>query len=142
MSQSRPQAWVEHLAGGGRRVVIKVPAVPPSLNDWSRAHWRERYRLTGGWVALLRSATVGIGMVVGSARVTVVYSFKNRRRRDLDNLVPKFIMDGLKGRVVADDDERYVGELVLRMENGAAEEQTTIVIEPLQRTGTAGRQEA
>ena len=67
----------------------------------------------------------------GEVRVNIVYSFGKRtggRCPDLDNLVPKHIIDAMRGYVFPDDGPAYVVELFQRLERGAKSDSTTIEV--------------
>lgn len=71
------------------------------------------------------------GLVVpGRVIVTALSLFGDRRRRDFDNYVPKFILDALRGIVFEDDATNCVVELRLRHGYAGKEWWTEITIEP------------
>jgi len=86
-------------------VWLCIPALPPSLNEWSRQHWRVRHRAVEEMTDTLRLLAIEAGSPkFERAEVQLVYYFKHQRRRDPDNYVPKFVLDGLrKAGIIADD---------------------------------------
>lgn len=58
----------------------------------------------------------------------VVY-YPNNRRHDIDNSVPKFILDGLvEGGMIADDDCRHVTKLILQCDVDIDYPRTELII--------------
>jgi len=96
-------AKAEH--GPPLSIWICVPKPPPSLNVWSRQHWRVRHRNVEEMTNNLRLLAMAMKLPqVQKARVQLVYYFKDKRRRDPDNYAGKFILDGLrKAEIIADD---------------------------------------
>lgn len=86
-------------------VEIIIPKLPPSLNEWSRKHWRVRHREVTEMTANLQ-ALVAVKKLPRFTKATVqlVYYFRDGRHRDPDNYVPKFLLDGLrKAKIISDD---------------------------------------
>jgi hypothetical protein len=108
---------------------ITVPGTHPSLNDWSRVHFRERARLAREWKDKVALCAHGIPRINGPVVVTVRYYFADSRARDFDNYAPKFILDGLKGLVIDDDNSACITELRLRMGVDRKNPHTVITIE-------------
>ena len=82
----------------------------PSLNVWTRMHWAKKSKLKKSWESeiILKSGKYGQPMLE-NAQVEVIYYFDNRNRRDKDNYVPKFILDGLvKGGIIKDDNDSNI----------------------------------
>lgn len=84
---------------------ICIPTLPPSLNEWSRKHWRVRHRAVEEMTNNLRLLALAVNMPkIERAEVRLVYYFRDRRRRDPDNYAGKFILDGLrKAGIISDD---------------------------------------
>jgi Holliday junction resolvase RusA-like endonuclease len=94
-----------------RQATFRVEGLPKTLNAWSRAHWTLRAGLaeeTRWRVRLATQRALQVGQWDGNpfpqARVTVTFGWPNRRRRDLDNAVPKLLLDGLVAAGVLPDD--------------------------------------
>ena len=96
-----------------RRVHFTVPALPPTLNVWSRLHWSARARYSRDWKLWIRAHAPDVPMF--HKPVVVTLTFVCRRRRDADGM-PKFVLDGLVGRILQDDGPDCVAELRLRVE--------------------------
>ena len=78
-------------------MIITIPGIPPSLNQWSRMHWAKAARLKKQWEQDVYFASYNTKpkQSIRYAKVTITFYFKDRRRRDMDNYTPKFLMDGL-----------------------------------------------
>lgn len=97
-------------------VTLWIPMLPPSLNDWTTAHWHVRDRMKKDWEKAIELALMfkPRAMIGRGCRVYIWSFLKSKRRRDLDNLSPKAIMDGLvKSRALVDDSVKVVPELVM-----------------------------
>lgn len=99
---------------------LALPYTRPPLSANQRLHWAARARLVRqvqqavGWLA--RSAGVPRGC--GHITVGLVYTPRDRRRRDPSNLMPtqKAAVDGLvRCGVVADDTPEFVTEVMPRI---------------------------
>ncbi|MDR3599389.1 MAG: hypothetical protein P4L49_02720 [Desulfosporosinus sp.] len=84
---------------------ICIPELPPSLNVWSRKHWRVRHALVEEMTNNLRLLAMAYKIPrIEKAEVRLVYFFRDNRRRDPDNYAPKFLLDGLrKSGIIAED---------------------------------------
>jgi Holliday junction resolvase RusA-like endonuclease len=105
-----------------RTLRMRIEGLPVTLNRWSRAHWTLRAGLAEAtrWqvqaaVGQARRTGHWDGQPFPRARVRVTFGWPNRRRRDLDNAVPKLLLDGLVAAgVLPDDAAGCVVELTLR----------------------------
>jgi Holliday junction resolvase RusA-like endonuclease len=88
---------------------IFVNQTPPSLNHSYRAY-RGRVVLSQkarAFKQLVADASPeGFAPIVGPVKLTVVFKFKDKRKRDLDNYL-KVLLDSLKGLYFNDDDQVY-----------------------------------
>lgn len=114
-------------------IIIVVPDIPPSLNKIFGMHWAARQREKQYWSELLlcRILIQKIKPVRGQVRIKLVYYFKTQGVHDYDNYSGKFILDGLKGRVIEDDNQRIVTELTHEFRCDPANPRLEIFIEPL-----------
>lgn len=102
----KKQNWEARVkAGPPLQVTINIPILPPSLNVWARKHWRIRHQqidaITEGLKLLAIEKQIPC---IERAEVRLTYFFRDKRRRDPDNYVGKFILDGLrKAGIIADD---------------------------------------
>lgn len=119
----------------GRFISIVIPGRPPTPNV--RRHWREVYRDNKAWAETARLEAVrAIQRTAGwkpasRARVSVAFGVKDRRVRDLDNLIAsiKPLLDGLVQAGILVDDSL---DVITVMEFGAIrteEDQTAFIIE-------------
>lgn len=108
--------------------------IHPSLNDWAmlRGARFTVNRIKQEWTAKILDVARGIEPVRGPVVVTVTYFFPDDRRRDLDNYVPKFILDGLvEAGVIEGDDSETVFDLRTRIRIDPMNPRTRIKIEPV-----------
>ena len=88
---------------------LSIPDVPVSLNVWSRMHWRKRRQLQKTWdwwisVALQTCGPIPYELPLSRAQIRIHYLFRQARRRDKDNYVPKMVLDALRHNGVIEDD--------------------------------------
>lgn len=124
-----PSAW--QLAD--RVVVLELSGVPPSLNDWMRLPGPLQHAAMQPWFEAIREAAAAVKAPrFGRARVEVLYWFPTDQRRDRDNFVPKFLLDGLRYAGVLEDDDFTHVELAGPWWAGVDAERprTTIVVMP------------
>jgi len=92
-----------------RKIKLTISVLHPSLNEWINWHYRKIGRVKDDFdgeitlAMLTEYSCVRIKPLMKKARVRIKYYFRDKRKRDKDNYPPKFIMDGLKGRVIKDD---------------------------------------
>ncbi len=83
-----------------------IPEIPPSNNKFlGRENRWEYQKLKKQWAKLIAVyCRPKPSEPLRRASVTLLYHFKDRRRRDPDNYSGKFILDGLtKAGIIADD---------------------------------------
>lgn len=115
----RPAGRVVHLPGAAMTgtLTIVLPGIPPGPNTTVRRHhmanrgvfnrWRDDTMMVAG--EAMRQASWE--PPVGPCRVTALFCYTDRRRRDPDNAAAslKPVMDGLVAAgVLVDDDFRHV----------------------------------
>lgn len=110
-------------------VEFTIPAVPPSLNQWSRKHWSVRRREAEKWKLLVRHYAFGRMAKRWIDPAIVTLTFRLPRGGDADNRA-KFVLDGLVGDVIKDDGPPHLVELRLRSERGKPA-QTTVRVDEL-----------
>lgn len=108
-----------------------VPRLPESHNRYiGRTNFREYQASKRQWEGLIRSFCRPVpSEPLSRARVTLLYCFADRRRRDPDNYSGKMILDGLVRAGVLLDDSFQNIELSLAALFGCAERKTVIVVE-------------
>ena len=99
-----------------------IPAVPPSLNAWSRKHWSVRKREAEKWRLLVGSAARQAMNQANRADcagypAVVTLTFRLPRGGDADNRA-KFVVDGLVGVLIEDDGPPHLEDLRLRSRRG------------------------
>ena len=114
-----------------KALTITIPEIPPSLNRWSRMHWAPKAQEKARWKEMVWASSRGKPKFMVPVVATVTYFFKDRRRRDFDNFVPKFVLDGLVGTVLADDDQSHVEELRIRFGYDPKHPRTEVTLTPV-----------
>ncbi len=114
-----------------KEVKLTLNSVPPSLNKMLNHHWAKRIsdkqevidQINLIWLQLKKPT------ISSPVKITLEYFFKDNRARDYDNYSGKYILDGLKGRFIEDDNARdCVKELCLKMNFRSPETKTIITI--------------
>jgi len=118
-----------------QKLVIPNWLPPPVLNVSRQRHWapvsreiREIVRLV--YVSAIEARWKPIGRDAPRQRLTVVFVFPMRRRRDVDNLYAraKHCVDGIKPFLVDDDSEHL--DLIVKAETVPGVKQTQLTLEP------------
>lgn len=98
-----------------RKIKLVIPKLThPSLNEWTKLKWYAKRDLKEEWdfeiMTALRKETSRAVLVslIKKASITIKYYFSSDRKRDRDNYSPKFLQDGLVGRVIQDDNDKLV----------------------------------
>jgi len=111
MKTYRSKAQVQPTAlVGDKEVLITLPWLPPSLNEWSRQHWATRHRQVTALAMELAAIKVAYRVPrFERVRVRIIYYFRDSRPRDADNYAPKFLLDGLRqAGIIADDNHKVL----------------------------------
>lgn len=93
-----------------RRVVLTIPRNPPPTgNVVYRLHWAQLRQLKEMWNAEVSVAAMLAGRPrFKRARISMRLYYRDRRKRDLDNIMAgpvKVLLDGLRyAKVIPDDD--------------------------------------
>lgn len=112
----------------GEAFTASIERLPMSLNFWSRKFWSVRAKdaldvrahvlnavglkrrqwcaLNGPWFTV--PVRIHLVYFVGDKVKTAVRNMSRKNGIDTDNLVPKHIIDALKGSIIADDTMRLV----------------------------------
>ena len=82
----------------------------PSLNKWTHWHWAKKKRVKDEFKQeIILKCNKYQQPKIEKANVEVLYYFDNKHRRDRDNYVPKFILDGLvEAGVIQDDNDNDI----------------------------------
>ena|GEM_PF-1961807 len=109
-------SWDAKKIPGGVKLII--PENMPSLNQWKNWHWgkQDRYK------KMLAQALAMLARLAGSpqfakASVQVIHFHRVLRRRDEDNLAPKFLLDALcQAGMLVDDNKDLLTLLPAKFE--------------------------
>ena len=89
---------------------IVIDDLHPSLNQWTRWHWGKKSKVKKEWEEAIgwKCKKFGSPKLI-NAEIEVLYYFPDKRVRDFDNYVPKFILDGLvKAEIIEDDNDNNI----------------------------------
>ncbi len=119
-----------------RHLTFSLPFLPPSLNDYRNNHWRKQRGEEKTWKDYIAVKWVEMGRPkLNAIRIGMVFSFPDRRTRDLDNYLAtgsKLTGDAVKGLFIPDDSPEHLSAWSFRFEFGD-EAKTTVVIEEADR---------
>ena len=108
---------------------IFIDSVPPSVNHSYRAY-RGRVVLSARAREFKQRVADNLpadfNKITGKVKLEITFSFKDRRKRDIDNYL-KVLLDSLKGLAFEDDDQIY--ELTVKKHIGCASEGGDIWVE-------------
>jgi len=120
-----------------RHLTFSLPFLPPSLNVYRNNHWRKQRgeeKTLKDYIAV-KWAEMGRPKLK-TVRIAMVFSFPDRRTRDLDNYLAtgsKLVGDAVKGLFIPDDSPEHLTAWSFRFEFGD-EAKTTVVIEDADET--------
>lgn len=121
------------------RIEFDVPLLPPSLNRYRKAHWREQRKVQEVWREYVLMEWIRLRKPEYRAvRVALHFFFPDRRLRDMDNYMAtggKLAGDALKGRFIPDDDPRYLKGWSFLFGLDRENPRTTILIEEVESDG-------
>ncbi len=119
-----------------KSMTFSLPFLPPSLNAYRNDHWRKQRGEEKIWKDHIALKWVEMGRPkLKSVRIAMVFTFPDRRTRDLDNYLAtgsKLVGDAVKGRFIPDDSPEHLTGWSFRFEFGK-EARTTVVIEEADR---------
>ena len=95
-----------------------IPYIPPSNNQYiGRTNFREYQAAKKQWALLIKAyCRPTPPHPLERSRVTLLYHFRDRRRRDPDNYSGKMLLDGMTSAGILRDDSFRCIDLVLRSE--------------------------
>lgn len=109
-----------------------VHVFAPSLNRWaqmstmSQASCKKKWKHFAIWLAEEKQVA---NRQIAKAQVSFVYHQKTNRKFDLDNMTPKFLLDGFTAAgVFVDDNITVIRPLILDGDIGEAEEDFVEII--------------
>lgn len=125
-------AWLYSKGRGDAKRTLSRPWCHPSLNEWAmRTLPVQSNVMKKAWAAKIAQVVrhAGSPRLAGPVAVAVTTYFENKRRRDIDNYAPKFILDGLvEAGVIPGDDSETVAALVVVLRVDAHRPRTEIEI--------------
>ncbi|MHA1400178.1 MAG: RusA family crossover junction endodeoxyribonuclease [Candidatus Heimdallarchaeaceae archaeon] len=95
------------------KIIIPNYKLPSRNTLYSSNNWRVRKRVADE-VHQMISAYVPRKMITGLVDIEIIANYKHKRRRDSDNVESKLVIDSLKGKVIEDDDTRFVRNVTTR----------------------------
>lgn len=103
---------------------------------YSQSHWTKRYELAQTiHTYMIASLPPGWKRFDETVDISITAYFKDSRLRDSDNVASKLYIDGLKGRLILDDDTRFVRRVTTEIVNKAGEDKLVIKIKSVQEEG-------
>jgi len=107
----------------------------PSINKWMVLPRIQMNALKQTWKEFIIWFVVNQGLKdkkIEKCSMTFISYFKTKIRKDCDNTVPKFILDGMadeNAQLIVDDDSLHVTSLTLKCEYDKERPRTEIYIE-------------
>jgi len=96
---------------------------------YEQQHWSKRQELARTiHEYMLGSLPPGWRRFTKPVDITITAYYKNNLHRDSDNIASKLYIDGLKGRLLEDDDTRFVRRVTTEAVNGAGRNEVVIEI--------------
>lgn len=121
-------SWDAQKIPGGVKLII--PENMPSLNQWKNWHWGKQ----GRYKKMLTQALAMLTRLAGSPRfvkasVQVIHFHRVHRRRDEDNLTPKFLLDALcQAGMLLDDNVELLTLLPAKFEIDSTDWRTEVYL--------------
>ena len=120
-----------------RHLTFSLPFLPPSLNVYRNDHWRKQRGEEKTWKDYIAVKWAELGRPkLKAVRIGMVFSFPDRRTRDLDNYLAtgsKLVGDAVKGLFIPDDSPDHLTAWSFQFDFGK-EAKTTVVIEDANET--------
>ena len=90
---------------------IELPDCHPSINQWHGRHWSHKSYLKDIWYKMVWACAKEAKVPLIKSPVEIHIDYFGPRYIDLDNLTPKFILDGLKDVVILDDNPKVLKKI-------------------------------
>lgn len=104
----------------------------PSINEWMILHRQSMNSLKQKWKDFIVWFVKYSGysnLHIDKCEIEYITYFKINRRHDIDNTVPKFILDGLvEAGLIVDDDYKHLKRLILECGYDKKHPRTEIII--------------
>jgi len=115
VAQFNEEYFIEHPRA--RNPKIKAPQ-HPSMNDYYKSNFQSANKIKQNWkefiVWCLKDTDLA-GYKINRCNITYTTYFKTNRRHDLDNISPKFILDGfVEAGLIVDDDYKHIESLTIK----------------------------
>ena len=108
---------------------IVIPEIHPSINIWQGWHWTKYNKEKQRWSEMVGWLCKGKKKFLGKVEIEVVTYFDTKRKHDLDNYTPKFILDPLvKSGIIVDDNSEIVTKLSTVFKHDAFAPRTEVII--------------
>lgn len=118
-----------------KKAPIKAPQ-HPSINTYMTMHNQAANRLKQNWKEFIVWIIADLGMAnknIKKCRLTYRTYFKQNRRHDLDNISPKFILDGfVEAGLIEDDDSEHIISLTTECAVDAENPRIEFIIEVIE----------
>lgn len=97
----------------------------------TKRHWGSYYNHKKKWSKKIKTACKNLKPYAGPIRVSIKNVYPTKRRRDPDNIILKFILDGLvEAGIIPDDSFEYIEAIVIeKPEIKKKAKQTIITLE-------------
>ena len=100
-----------------RKPKIKAPQ-HPSMNDYYKGSFQSANKIKQDWKEFIVWCLKDKGLndrMIDRCNITYTTYFKTNRRHDLDNISPKFILDGfVEAGLIVDDDYKHIDSLTIK----------------------------
>lgn len=87
---------------------IEIPEIHPSINVWTRWHYRKRDAEVKRWNEMIGWLCQGKKIIQGQVDIRIDWYFPTKTKHDYDNYTPKFILDGLVHAGIIEDDHSEI----------------------------------
>lgn len=108
---------------------IIINEVHPSINVWHGWHFMKYAKEKQRWMEMVGWLCKGKKKFVGKVEIEVVTYFETKRKHDLDNYAPKFILDPIvRSGVIEDDNSEIITKLSTVFKYDAIHPRTEVII--------------
>ena len=115
MTRFNEEYFIDHPRA--RNPKIKAPQ-HPSMNDYYKSSFQSANKIKQNWKEFIVWCLQNTGLtdrMIERCKITYTTYFKTDRRHDLDNISPKFILDGfVEAGLIVDDDYKHIESLTIK----------------------------